>query len=163
MTGTAKTILIIIATVLVTLGAVALWLTLAKPGGQQSPVSTPIYRSLATVSEWGISVPIKAGLSGLLYSYDHGTETIDIISPQLKGQPSVCTGQTKTTGELAKITRTTASLPSVPAALQKQVGSYYYVLLLPNGSSCQPTPALSQVESLQTADLRATFPSITAQ
>lgn len=138
----------------------------ATPSPSVSP--SPASNQLA-ITQWGVSMTLPAGLSGLTYNFtktlDTGAPEADIISPKLKGQPSLCSDQTTTDGSLASIVRTdtvpTAFDNEAPPADQlRHIGSYYYQLVLPNGSSCQKSPDLQAQEASQLKLLEQAFQTL---
>jgi Tfp pilus assembly protein PilV len=118
------------------------------------------------ITPWEVKMTLPAGLSGLSYTLDTPGTTATFISAQLKGQPSSCTGQSTTTGELGTITSSTAAPTSdfpgvpIPADLERKVGSTYYRLTLPNGSSCQSSSSLTTTETNQTQLLQQAFQTL---
>jgi hypothetical protein len=120
------------------------------------------------IKEWSVKMTLPTGLSGLSYSLDSKTAVAIFVSAQLKGQPSSCTDQSVTDGVLATVTSSTTEPTSgfpgdpIPTNLERKVGSTYYLLSLPNGSSCQSSTSLKTTEADQTQLIQQAFQTLQA-
>jgi hypothetical protein len=140
------------------------------PHATPSPTPSNVEKDgMLTIAQFGVSMTVPSGLSGLSYTYTAANEpTADLISSQLKGQQSVCGGaQGKgsiSDGNLGNITQSDAQPKNMDGspytgALMKKIGAKYYFLGLPNGGPCF-TGALAQTETSQRAAIQQAFSTL---
>ncbi len=140
------------------------------------------------ITEWKVRMTLLPGLDRLSYEMTSPTtETayrgpnndqpytltqpgyVKLISLQLKGQPSSCTGEATTSGEFASIERSTTNPNNQPndgvvsADYIRKIGSNYYTLSMPNGLSCQSSESLKAAEAKQSELVKQAFKSLRAQ
>jgi prepilin-type N-terminal cleavage/methylation domain-containing protein len=133
----------------------------ASPSASKSGQSSG---SVLNISQWGVKMTLPAGLTDLSYTLDSKNSMAMIVSKQLKGKPSSCTGQTVTDGSLANVVKSSTSIMGFGkvSTTQIHIGANYYDLGLPNGSSCQKTADLQKLEADQTDMLKQAFRTLMA-
>lgn len=143
-----------------------------------SPTATPTKSTAVgnqlTITQFGVSMTLTAGLSGLSYKYvPAATNTdaagkpyaasayVNLISSQLKGQPSKCTGYDGSIASITSSTTAPTNQDSSPysGALSKKIGANYYFLGLPNGGPCFDG-ALAQTEASQRTLIQQAFATL---
>jgi prepilin-type N-terminal cleavage/methylation domain-containing protein len=139
----------------------------ASPKASASPSASTSGQSSGSVlniSQWGVKMTLPAGLTDLSYTLDSKNSMAMIVSKQLKGKPSSCTGQTVTDGSLANVVKSSTSIMGFGkvSTTQIHIGANYYDLGLPNGSSCQKTADLQKLETDQTDMLKQAFRTLMA-
>lgn len=147
------------------------------PHVKASPTPTAEKGGVLTITQFGVKLTVPSGLTGLAYIYVapsiskdatgkqfNNPARVDLISSQLKGQKSNCSGPFD--GNIGSISRDTAAptnMDGSPLQLPnpgvKKIDTYYYQLGLPNGD-CFFGTSLAQTESNQRTLIQQAFATL---